>query len=81
MSFLKFFITPNKPCFIRKKVLKINNLVLPYYKFFKHIQYFLDREGLIYWGKIKKIIKYGSNYAIEYDKRIFVERKTIAIKA
>lgn len=38
--------------------------------FFKKIRYFRDREGLIYWGRIKQIKDYKYSFAIIFEDRV-----------
>lgn len=71
-------------CFLsgEKKVLEemdftINGKTKKFYKFFKKIKYYLDEEGLIYYGEVSKIKKYGEkNYAIYFKDKPWVENES-----
>lgn len=52
---------------LEKHTLTIKNKTKYFRNFFKRIRYFSDEEGLIYWGKIKEIKKYGQNYLIKFQ--------------
>ena len=52
---------------LKSMPLAIGNLTLNYWSFFKQIRYFQDREGLIYWGKIKQIKDYEFSFRIDFS--------------
>lgn len=69
-----------------KKVLEtmeftINGKTKKFYNFFKKIKYYFDEEGLIYYGEISGIKKYGENYAIYFKDNAWVENayRTVSI--
>lgn len=51
---------------LKSMPLAIGDLKLNYWSFFKQIRYFQDREGLIYWGKIKQIKDYEYSFRIDF---------------
>lgn len=58
---------------LKKSFIYLGNKHKSYYKAFKKIGFFTDEEGLIYYGRIKKITQYGENYAIEFDGKARAE--------
>lgn len=52
---------------LKSMPLTIGNLKLNYWSFFKQIRYFQDREGLIYWGKVKQIKDYEFSFRIDFS--------------
>ncbi len=52
----------NQPLTIGTKTKYFNN-------FFKNIKYFQDEEGLIYWGEVKEVKKFGQNYSIIFKDK------------
>ena len=54
-------------------------LFLYFRNFFKRIRYFSDEEGLIYWGNIKGIKKYGQNYSIKFKNTAKYNNKELFI--
>jgi len=59
--------------------LTINNLKYNYWTYFKKIQYFKDREGLIYWGEIKEIKDYDHSFRIDFLEKIYEDEKLYTI--
>lgn len=66
---------------LEKQDLTINGKTKKFVKFFKPVKYYMDEEGLIYYGKIENIKKYGKNYAIYFKDRVWVDgdKKHISI--
>ena len=54
---------------LRHSLLTIGDKTKWYRNAFKPIKYFTDEEGLIYWGSVKSIKKYGEDYAITFTDR------------
>jgi hypothetical protein len=54
---------------LRSSLLTIGDKTKYYRNAFKSIEYFTDEEGLIYWGTVKSIKKYGKDYAITFKER------------
>lgn len=50
--------------------LSIGGVTANYNYFFKKIRFFQDREGLIYWGRVKKIKDYVHSFSIEFEDRV-----------
>lgn len=55
---------------LRSMPLAIGDLKLNYWSFFKRIRYFQDREGLIYWGRIRQIKDYKFSFRIDFVERV-----------
>lgn len=51
---------------LKSMPLAIGDLRLNYWSFFKKIRYFQDREGLIYWGRIKVIKDYKFSFRVDF---------------
>ena len=64
---------------LEKHLLTINNQTKYFRNFFKRIRYFSDEEGLIYWGNIKGIKKYGQNYSIKFKNTAKYNNKELFI--
>ena len=45
----------------------------------KKIEYLQDNKGLIYWGKIKEIKDYKTSFRIDFEKKVWVEKKPYAV--
>ncbi|QAA33540.1 hypothetical protein [Clostridium manihotivorum] len=45
-----------------------------FYKIFKNIKYFYDEKGLIYYGQVGSVKKYGDNYKIFFKDKAWVEK-------
>lgn len=58
---------------LQHSLLTIGDKTKYYRNAFKHIDYFTDEEGLIYWGNVKSIKKYGKGYAITFKERPWFE--------
>lgn len=61
-----------------EKILKNQNLTINgktknFVKFFKPVKYYKDEEGLIYYGKVGSIKKYGKNYSIYFEDRVHID--------
>lgn len=50
--------------------LTIGDLRANYNFFFKQIRYFEDREGLIYWGRVKQIKDYKFSFSVIFEDRV-----------
>lgn len=59
--------------------LTIGNKTRYFKKLFKKIEYFQDEEGLIYYGKIKELKKYGNNYSITFRGWVNFEGKSRSV--
>lgn len=62
---------------IKKQTLTIDSKTKTFFNFFKIIKYYQDEEGLIYWGEINHIKKYGQNYRIIFKDRPSVNGKNL----
>ena len=61
---------------LEDKLLTIGNKTKWYRNMFKHVEYFADEEGLIYYGDVKDIKAYGKNYSIRFmDKPRFPNKE------
>ena len=60
--------------------LSIGEKKLSYWSFFKKIRFFQDREGLIYWGKIKAIRDYRYSFSVIFEDRVEGHMLTAYIK-
>lgn len=72
-----YFSNLNDKELLKKMPLAINGLNKNYNSFFKQIKYFEDGEGLIYWGKVKKIKDYKYSFSITFEDQ--VSDKSISI--
>ncbi|MEN9518424.1 MAG: hypothetical protein RLZZ381_1012 [Cyanobacteriota bacterium] len=59
--------------------LKIKSKTKYFRNFFKKIRYFSDEEGLIYWGTIKEVKRYGQNYSIKFQNTARLEERELSI--
>jgi hypothetical protein len=55
---------------LKSMPLTISDVTANYNFFFKNIRYFQDREGLIYWGRIKNIKDYKYSFAITFADQV-----------
>lgn len=62
----------NDPEDLLRSALTIGNKTKWYRNAFKPIKFFADEEGLIYWGSVKSIKKYGKAYDITFTDRLKV---------
>jgi len=65
-------------------ILKKHNLTIglktkKYFYFFKKVEYFEDEKGLIYFGKVKNLKKYGKNYRIDFTRWAWIDKKRVPI--
>jgi hypothetical protein len=60
---------------LKRMPLKIGEHTAPYASFFKKIEYLQDNKGLIYWGKIKEIKDYTQSFRIDFEKKVWFEKK------
>lgn len=59
--------------------LKIGEHTATYWGFFKKIEYLQDNKGLIYWGKIKEIKDYTSSFRIDFEKKVWLDKKPYSV--
>ncbi|MFK3603873.1 hypothetical protein PSH70_21725 [Pseudomonas fluorescens] len=59
--------------------LKIGEHTATYWTFFKKIEYLQDNKGLIYWGKIKAIKDYTSSFRIDFEKKVWFDKKPYSV--
>lgn len=59
--------------------LKIGEHTATYWAFFKKIEYLQDNKGLIYWGKIKAIKDYTSSFRIDFEKKVWLDKKPYSV--
>ncbi|UII70348.1 hypothetical protein LVW35_22205 [Pseudomonas sp. HN11] len=59
--------------------LKIGDHTATYWAFFKKIEYLQDNKGLIYWGKIKEIKNYTSSLRIDFEKKVWLDKKPYSV--
>ncbi len=59
--------------------LKIGDHTATYWTFFKKIEYLQDNQGLIYWGKIKAIKDYTSSFRIDFEKKVWLDKKPYSV--
>lgn len=64
---------------LKTETLTINGKKKSYYSFFKKCEYYEDEEGLIYWGEVERLKKYGKNYRIKFKKKAWIEGKGLEI--
>lgn len=60
---------------LSNSLLTIGDKTKWYRNAFKFIDYFADEKGLIYWGNVKSIKKYGYDYAIKFREQPVSEGK------
>ncbi|UXZ21524.1 hypothetical protein KZH41_24030 [Pseudomonas sp. YeP6b] len=59
--------------------LKIGEHTATYWTFFKKVEYLQDNKGLIYWGKIKAIKDYTSSFRIDFEKKVWLDKKPYSV--
>jgi hypothetical protein len=64
---------------LKRMPLKIGEHTAPYGSFFKKIEYLQDNKGLIYWGKIKQIKDYTQSFRIDFEKKVWFEKKPYSV--
>jgi len=64
---------------LKKHDLTIGSKTKKYFYFFKKIEYFEDEKGLIYFGKVKNLKKYGKNYRIDFTQWAWIDKKRVPI--
>ncbi|KIH85778.1 hypothetical protein [Pseudomonas batumici] len=64
---------------LKRMPLTIGDLTLNYNAFFKKVEYCQDRQGLIYWGKIKEIKDYRTSFSVVFDKPVWADKKRYSI--
>jgi hypothetical protein len=64
---------------LKRMPLKIGEHTAPYNSFFKKIEYLQDNKGLVYWGKIKQIRDYTQSFRIDFEKKVWFEKKPYSV--
>jgi hypothetical protein len=64
---------------LKRMPLKIGEHTASYGSFFKKIEYLQDNKGLIYWGKIKEIKDYKTSFRIDFEKKVWVDKKPYSV--
>jgi hypothetical protein len=64
---------------LKRMPLKIGEHTATYAAFFKKIEYLQDNKGLIYWGKIKQIKDYTQSFRIDFEKKVWFEKKPYSV--
>lgn len=64
---------------LKRVSLKIGEHTAPYGSFFKKIEYLQDNKGLIYWGKVKEIKDYTQSFRIDFEKKVWFEKKPYSV--
>ncbi|CAI8878948.1 DNA methyltransferase [Pseudomonas sp. IT-196MI5] len=64
---------------LKRVPLKIGEHTAPYASFFKKIEYLQDNKGLIYWGKVKEIKDYTQSFRIDFEKKVWFEKKPYSV--
>ncbi|TFY85660.1 hypothetical protein DYL61_29180 [Pseudomonas nabeulensis] len=64
---------------LKSMPLKIGDHTATYWTFFKKIEYLQDNKGLIYWGKIKEIKDYTSSFRIDFEKKVWLDKKPYSV--
>ncbi|KQN56199.1 hypothetical protein ASE98_01860 [Pseudomonas sp. Leaf48] len=64
---------------LKRMPLKVGEHTAPYASFFKKIEYLQDNKGLIYWGKIKQIKDYTQSFRIDFEKKVWFEKKPYSV--
>jgi hypothetical protein len=64
---------------LKSMPLKIGDHTATYSTFFKKIEYLQDNKGLIYWGKIKAIKDYTSSFRIDFEKKVWLDKKPYSV--
>ncbi|MGE8067824.1 hypothetical protein [Pseudomonas sp. NPDC089569] len=64
---------------LKRMPLKIGEHTASYASFFKKIEYLQDNKGLIYWGRIKEIKDYTQSFRIDFEKKVWFEKKPYSV--
>ncbi|NUU35053.1 hypothetical protein [Pseudomonas sp. C2B4] len=64
---------------LKRMPLKIGEHTATYGAFFKKIEYLQDNKGLIYWGRIKEIKDYTQSFRIDFEKKVWFEKKPYSV--
>ncbi|WP_433769317.1 hypothetical protein [Pseudomonas putida] len=64
---------------LKRMPLKIGEHTASYGAFFKKIEYLQDNKGLIYWGRIKEIKDYTQSFRIDFEKKVWFEKKPYSV--
>ncbi|WP_426131587.1 hypothetical protein [Pseudomonas sp. DWP1b1] len=64
---------------LKSMPLKIGEHTATYWTFFKKIEYLQDNKGLIYWGKIKAIKDYTSSFRIDFEKKVWLDKRPYSV--
>ena len=64
---------------LKSMPLKIGDHTATYWTFFKKIEYLQDNKGLIYWGRIKAIKDYTSSFRIDFEKKVWLDKKPYSV--
>ncbi|MGF6087565.1 hypothetical protein [Pseudomonas sp. 18173] len=64
---------------LKRVPLKVGEHTAPYGSFFKKIEYLQDNKGLIYWGKVKEIKDYTLSLRIDFEKKVWFEKKPYSV--
>ncbi len=64
---------------LKSMPLKIGGHTATYWAFFKKIEYLQDNKGLIYWGRIKAIKDYTSSFRIDFEKKVWLDKKPYSV--
>jgi hypothetical protein len=64
---------------LKNHPLTIGSKTKKYFYFFKKIEYYEDEKGLIYFGKVKNLKKYGKNYRIDFTRWAWIDKKRVPI--
>ncbi len=64
---------------LKRMPLKIGEHTATYWTFFKKIEYLQDNKGLIYWGRIKAIKDYTSSFRIDFEKKVWLDKKPYSV--
>ncbi|HEF4762517.1 TPA: hypothetical protein SAN82_004991 [Pseudomonas putida] len=64
---------------LKRMPLKIGEHTATYSAFFKKVEYLQDNKGLIYWGRIKEIKDYTQSFRIDFEKKVWFEKKPYSV--
>ena len=64
---------------LKRMPLKIGEHTASYASFFKKIEYLQDNSGLVYWGRIKQIKDYTQSFRIDFEKKVWLEKKPYSV--
>ena len=64
---------------LKSMPLKVGDHTATYWTFFKKNEYLQDNKGLIYWGKIKEIKDYTSSFRIDFEKKVWLDKKPYSV--